>query len=353
MRDDATQKEPGAADREQVRRWVQDDFALDLLELTEVGHGADEAAELWRGVTAEGAAYAVKASSAGTPAGALVAAHLATIGLTGVAGPLQTRDGRRWSSRGRLRLSVVPWVPGDRALDGGMGPGHWVAYGALLAAVHACDVPSRLADALPCEDHRPDRIVAEARALDVSMRALVEAPDVDGGDGRTDRLVRELAHEWCAAADLVAALIAHTDRLGQELRPRDASVVICHGDPHLGNLLVAGEHDVWLVDWDDAVLAPLERDLMFVLGGVLAFAPVTPEQQSWFFDGYRPVDLDPARLAYHQCTRALEDLAGWAAQVFDARRNAEGERREALSIVRGVLSPTGIVRLAVGSAQVR
>jgi len=33
----------------------------------------------------------------------------------------------------------------------------------------------------------------------------------------------------------------------------------CHGDPHLGNLLIGADHDVWLIDWDDAFTAPRER----------------------------------------------------------------------------------------------
>jgi spectinomycin phosphotransferase len=139
------------------------------------------------------------------------------------------------------------------------------------------------------------------------------------------------------------------DRLGRELRTRHTPGVVCHGDPHLGNVLIGGDAAVWLIDWDDAVLAPRERDLMFVIAGVLAFAPVSPQEQSWFFDGYGDADIDPARLAYYRCTRALEDLADPAAQVLDVHGCAEADRANALSIVQGLLSPTGLVSLALSS----
>lgn len=87
---------------------------------------------------------------------------------------------------------------------------------------------------------------------------------------------------------------------------------------------------------------------MFV-GGVLAFAPVTPQEQSWFFAGYGPADLDPVRLAYYRCTRALEDLVDPALQVLEVDRYSASDRADALSIVRGVLSPTGLARLALSS----
>ena len=149
----------------------------------------------------------------------------------------------------------------------------------------------------------------------------------------------------------MSTLLEQADSLGRELRTRHTPGVVCHGDPHLGNVLIGGDDRVWLIDWDDAVLAPRERDLMFVIGGVLAFAPVSPEEQSWFFDGYGAADLDPARLAYYRCTRALEDLAYPAAQVVDVHRCTEAERADALSIVRGVLSPTGLVSLALSSVR--
>ena len=243
---------------------------------------------------------------------------------------------------------MVPWVAGGRALDGGMGDAHWQSYGALLAAVHAAPVPDDLAGVLPREDHLPDRVAAATRAVDALVDVGTAAP---ARGASSDPVVSALRREWRDASERVASLLDHADRLGRRLRPRETAPVICHGDPHLGNLLVADASDVWLVDWDDVVLAPPERDLMFVLGGVLAFAPVTDQQAGWFWRGYGAVDLDPERLAYHQCTRALDDVAGWAALALDVDAHSESARRDALSIVRGVLSPTGLVTIAERSVR--
>ncbi len=332
---------------ERLRGWVREDFGVDLSSIDGVGHGADEAAELWRGVSVDGAPYAVKLSGGGTPAGMIVSAYLAERGVPGVAGPVPTRDGRLWSEHEGRRLSVVPWVSDDRALSGGMSSQHWASYGALLAMVHATAVTDPLAKLLPREDHAHERVASTVRALDNRLHRSVDEPA--GVGGPTDHLARALAQEWCAAAGLVSTLLEQADDLGRELRTRQTPSEVCHGDPHLGNMLIGGDERVWLIDWDDAVLAPRERDLMFVIGGVLAFAPVSPQQQSWFFDGYGAADVDPTRLAYYRCTRALVDLADPAAQVLDVHRRPEPERADALSIVQGVLSPTGLVGLAMSS----
>jgi spectinomycin phosphotransferase len=336
-----------------LRDWVGEDFGIDLVSVDGVGYGADEAAQLWRGVSVDGAMYAVKLSGGGTPAGLVVSAHLAAHGVAGVVAPVPTRDGRLWSERDGRRLSVMPWVSEDRALGGGMTAEHWAAYGALLADVHATAVTDALVTQLPREDHTHDRVASAARAL---QRRLKETAHEPAGSGGNDHLVRALVAEWRTSAGLVTTLLEQADSLGRELRTREAPGVVCHGDPHLGNLLVGAVDRVWLIDWDDAVLAPRERDLMFAIGGVLAFAPVSPQEQSWFFDGYGAdgvgaADLDRTRLAYYRCTRALEDLVDPAAQVLDAHRSSESERADALSIVRGVLSPTGLVSLALSSVR--
>ena len=123
--------------------------------------------------------------------------------------------------------------------------------------------------------------------------------------------------------------------------------VLCHGDPHLGNVLL-GADTVWLVDWDDAVLGSRERDLILVVGGVLSSWAVTPEQRAWFTEGYGPLDVDPDRLLLHACLRALEDVVGFADRVLDTARFTREERTEAVEILTGVLSEYGIGRLLPG-----
>ncbi|MGC5022581.1 phosphotransferase [Micromonospora sp. DT47] len=318
---------------------VGEDFGIDLVSVEPVDLGADEAAELWCGGTADGARWAVKLSGGGTPAGLVASAWLAGRGVPGIAAPMTTRDGALWAGRDGRRLSVVPWVSDRRALDGGMAAAHWRAYGEVLAAVHATPVSDDVTRLLPADDHAHRPVAA---AVQETGRRVA------GPDGAADDVARDAAQAWRGAADLAAALLAEADALGAELRDRPVVPVVCHGDPHLGNLLLGAGAEVWLIDWDDAVLAPRERDLMFVTAGVLAFAPVTPLEQAAFFAGYGPVDPDPVRLAYHLTVRALDDISSWTAQALDPGY-ADAERVFALRIVRGLLSPVGLVTLAASA----
>ncbi|PWR04939.1 aminoglycoside phosphotransferase [Micromonospora acroterricola] len=303
--------------------------------MDEVTHGADQHARLWQARTADGAGYAVKLSGGGTPAGLVVTAHLAGQGVPGVPAPLPTRDGRLYADHAGRRLSVVPWVSDRRALDGPMTDAHWRAYGEVLAAVHAVPVTEELARLLPPGGAAYPRIVAATRAAAERLR------DPDPADA-AGPLVAELAAVWAAAADRVSTLVRGVER---HVADRPGPVVVCHGDPHLGNVLLGTDGQVWLIDWDDAVLAPPECDLMFVVGGVLAFAPITAEQEKTALAGYGRVDIDPVRLAWFLAVRALDDLSDWTRQALDPDASV-ADRAFALRIVRGLVSPVGLVTLA-------
>lgn len=88
---------------------------------------------------------------------------------------------------------------------------------------------------------------------------------------------------------------------------------------------------------------------MFVVAGVLAFAPVTKAQQGRSSSAMARTALAVARLAYYLCTRAVLDLVDWTSQACGAGRCSLDDRADALDIVRGLLSPTGLVSLAVRS----
>ncbi len=318
---------------ETVAEQVEVAYGLRLATLAEVAGGADAAATLWRGVTADGGAYAVKVSRARLDTGLAVTARLAAAGVAGVPAPVTTLDGRLWTELAGAQLSVVPWLAGRPAAEGGLDPAGWRAFGTLLAGVHRVPAP---AAGLPVEDYRP---VAAAAVRRLGTRLHAEpAP--------RDEVGRELVAAWRAAGDRIAALPDAAEELGARLRERPAPTVLCHGDAHAYNLLLADGGVLWLVDWDGAVLAPRERDLMFVVEGVLADALVTPAQQADFFAGYGDAAVDPTHLAYYRCTWALEDLAGFAHEILDDPDRTAAQREQALRCFRSLSTPSGIVSLA-------
>ncbi|WP_344238908.1 aminoglycoside phosphotransferase family protein [Kribbella hippodromi] len=319
-----------------LRKWLLGDFGLDVGEITSVGYGADVAARVWKVVTATNA-YAVKWSGAGTNTGHQVAAFLADSGVPGVPEMVRTVDGGLWSVHAKKRLTVVPWIEGVRAAESGLSEQQWGAYGRLIRRVHDAEPPHRLREALPKHSH----IDARMPAVEREVRTRLEAPEGD--------VQAELAAVWAEYGEVIDDLCTK--------RPQEpyGARVVCHGDPHLGNVLVGrsdpeggrprGGHaaagaELHLIDWDDVILAPREQDLMFMLGGMGDVGPGTVAQQDAFLAGYGPHELDDQAIHYYRHVRAYEDVIGWSHQAITGPDEAY-----ALEVTKGILT-TGLAALA-------
>jgi spectinomycin phosphotransferase len=306
-----------------LRRWLFEDFGLDVVELSPVAHGADVSAQVWKASTATNT-YAVKWSGAGTNTGHQVAAFLADSGLAGVPELIRTTEGGLWTFHGKKkRLTVTPWIDGVRAADTGLTVEQWTSYGVLLRRVHEAELPHRLRDALP--KHSP--IDARLSKTVGDLQTRLTAPETE--------LEEELAAVWAEYDDTITTLLTRTPP--EPAGPR----VVCHADPHLGNVLI--NDGLHLIDWDDVLLAPREQDLMFMLGGMGDVGPSTPAQTEAFLTGYGPHTIDHDAIQYYRHIRAREDVISWSDQVITGPDNAY-----ALSVVKDILAH-GLARLAVSA----
>ena len=130
--------------------------------------------------------------------------------------------------------------------------------------------------------------------------------------------------------------------LGEEARSHAHPGVICHADIHAWNVLVAPSGDFAIVDWNETVLAPRERDLMFVDGG-----PGGKDQDAdSFFSGYGVVEVDPVVLAYYRYEWVVQELADFGRRAR-SRDLGDATRSEALGFLRIIFEPGQVVEGAL------
>ena len=73
---------------------------------------------------------------------------------------------------------------------------------------------------------------------------------------------------WLTKRDEIQGMVEHAEQLAQTLQKRAVEPVVCHSDLHGRNVLVGTDNEVAIVDWDEPIPAPKERDLMFIGGGI-------------------------------------------------------------------------------------
>jgi len=148
----------------------------------------------------------------------------------------------------RYTIAVFPFLDGRRLGRFAIPESERVRVVELLARLHR----AKPSDSVP---RRPTGN-PQLAAIDVALRELQSHWDA-GPYGET-------ARTWLrrSAAALARMRAEHARLLeGAGSRPR----VVTHGEPHAGNLLLAGR-ELSLVDWDTVAMAPPERDLWLAAG---------------------------------------------------------------------------------------
>lgn len=208
---------------------------------------------------------------------------------------LPTRQGDLWAEKASFYLAVYPYLPGHNAMDVPLDNKNWQKIGAFFAGLHSAGKIPRLSDFLKVEKFNSD---CQQIAPEVLNEALYK--NHEGVALVLEKFIREKAAE-------IARIIERTRQLGQTLREKQPEMVLCHGDPNTSNIFVTETGDLYVLDWDEVMLAPPERDLMFF------------ENEKNFWQGYDPtgqVKPDRTILAYYRYEWVVQELADFGEQVF-------------------------------------
>ena len=313
-------------------------YGLAVTDLAFLPLGHDSSAWVYRVVTPGDRAYFLKVRArVSNEAGLLVPRHLHDRGIARVVAPLPATTGALWAEADGHALILYPFVAGVTGMEHGMTDRQWIDYGALLRQVHATAITPELARVLPRETFTPaggDTV----RQLDARVAALSVANPEE----------RALAALWQARRAEIQTLLARADDLGRRLARTAPDLVLCHADIHTANVLLDAGGQVWIVDWDETVLAPRERDLMFVVGGI-SRRLVGPRQEALFFQGYGATAVDPLALAYYRYAWAVSDIGAYGAEVFFRPDFGPVTRRAAVEAFGSLFADGAIVALAFAS----
>jgi spectinomycin phosphotransferase len=288
--------------------------------------GDDARAWSFRVVTGDGGRRFLKVRRGPVdPAVVVVPRFLRDHSLAQVVAAIPAGDGSPWRRLGGFTLLLYPWVDGVPAMEQGLTGRQWAELGGFVAALHRARLPADLAATVARESFVPWG-AGPVRALD---RRIGRARPDDPLGGELDGL-------WRAHRDEIRFAADRAERLGRVVAAARPRLVLCHADLHTANLLVDAGGRLFVVDWDGVQFAPAERDLLVVATG---------EERARFFDGYGPVTLDPAVLAYFRWEWVVQELADYGGRVLEGRLG-EDTRRHAVEEFRRLFAPGDVVEAA-------
>jgi len=264
---------------------------------------------------------------------ATVPAYLHSRGFSRIMAPIPTTSNQLWVHADGFDWMLYPFFEGKNAFESPLSWAQWIALGEVMREVHTAILPPQLARRVPRESYSP-RYRAIVKALD----SQVELRSFD------DPLAAELAAFWTSKRGDIRAVLERAEQLAQPMHQQGASFVLCHSDLHAGNVLVGADDQLTIVDWDNPILAPKERDLMFVGAGVGGSWNESRERE-WFFTGYGPAEIDSLAIAFYRYERIVVDIAEYGRRIFDV----QGTPREQQSDLQKLMSafvPNNVIDMA-------
>lgn len=302
-------REPLEISEERLRACLQDQYGLISVTLEYLPLGKDYNAGVYRVVSEQGSIYLLKATSRSLyEPRCLVPRFLNDQGITSVVAPVATRSGTLWTKVEDWTVVVYPWISGESSFTG-MTDGQWKDLGAIFKQIHEIVLPpfgfeSLLKETFDAEVYTRWIHTFEARHLHAQY---------DGDD-----LSRALRASWVRNQPTIRAGVAYLEKLAQVLRSRSLPYVVCHADLHPANLLRDSSGRVFVIDWDEVMLAPKERDFIFIW---------EPRADA-FWIGYEQREIDWVALTYYCWERVIQDVIECAKDVCLRGDLAEETRAE-------------------------
>ena len=324
MRDD-----PGL-DLDSITACLNAQYDLRVRSVTFLPLGYDLNAAVYKVIAEEGTAYFLKIRFGSVhESELLVPWALAERGIRNVLAPLQTRSRDLWCSCEECSLVLYPFIAGKNAMAVGMGDDQWREFGSTLQAVHSSGLEEDLRGRLPIET-----FALPSSALVRHILELTQTTEFENA------VAARFAAFWREHATRIDEMVARAEALGRRLQSRSFDHVLCHADIHAANILVHGDGRISLIDWDGPMIAPRERDLLFVVGSRIARV-VEPREEELFFAGYGRVDIDPEALIYYRYERIVQDLGEIGRSVLLDPNPSDRMRAEEFRLAKSFFAPGG------------
>lgn len=251
---------------------------------------------------------------------------LAEKGTREVLAPIKTNTEELWIEEEDSSLTLYPFVDGKTGRKAGMSDEQWRQFGSALKRIHSIKLPDSQSKKVTSETFIPTstHLVMDLHSKVKDMRY-------------EESLRKELALFWHERHEEIGRIIERTEELGRQTKTSDLDFVLCHTDIHTDNILLSDQGQLFIIDWDDPLLAPKERDLMFFVG---------KEKEQLFFDGYGKIEIDLTAIAYYCYALVVQEIGDYGKQVFLSNEVEEKTRQAGVQEFIELFDAGGVVESA-------
>ena len=327
---------------ENIVACLQAEYGLRITQIAFLPLGGNLCTAVYRAVAEDGTPYFCKLRcSEFEEISVELPRFLSEQGIDQIIPPLPSKTGRLWAQLDAFHVILYPFVEGTSGFEHKLTEHQWANFGAALQRIHTLSLPPVLSRKMGRETYSP-----ESREI---CREVLQRLESDSFD---DPIMAGLAAFLLPKRETVLDFIGQAERLSRVLASRSMGMVLCHSDIHPGNLFIDKHGALFIVDWDSPLLAPKERDLMFIGGGQGYVGVNDQEEEAYFYRYYDESGVDPLAMAYYRYERNLYDLSVECPRIFSETLNAQ-DRARSLEIVTWLFLPGSSIDMAHKSGRLQ
>jgi len=228
-------------------------------------------------------------------------------------------------------------VEGGNGAEAKLSDDHWVRFGAAIKALHTADIPFSIT-----KDVQRETFSSKWRE---SLKAFIGT--IENQEFKEPVAAKAVAFLKLMSSQILR-MVKETEDLALTIQKQPSEYVLCHGDMHGWNLIVSQNENLFIVDWDTLILAPKERDLMFVGAGIWDSGRSPPEDEELFYQGYGETEVSRDGIAYYRFERVIQDIAEYCEHIFSCDDNDDG-RLQCFEYLKSNFLPGGTIERAYES----
>jgi spectinomycin phosphotransferase len=314
---------------------IRQEYGLRIVQLVFLPLGGDLCTAVYRVVEEDGTPFFCKLRCADFEEISVeLPQFLSGQGIAEIIPPLVTNAGHLWAELGKYKIILYPFIEGTSGFEIKLTADQWTAFGTALKRVHTISVP-------PAISRKIQRESFSSEWRD-QCRNVIKRLDEETFD---DPITAGFAAFVQPKRETFIDLLERAERLAETLVSRTIEFVLCHTDIHPGNLFIESKGTLYIVDWDYPMLAPKERDLMFIGGGQGYKDCSEQEEEMHFYQNYGETTIDLDAMAYYRCERNIIDLCVESGRIFSSTLSDQ-DRAQSLEIVTWLFLPGGSIDMA-------
>jgi len=299
-------------------RTIETKYNIEITHLEQLFLGADKDTFAYKIFVKNGTCYFLKIRTGDFNEASIIIPYLLYKKTGGhIIPPIKTIDDRLYIKTPEFTIILYPFIQGKSGKEIDLSAEQWIEFGKTLRIIHSFTELQLQKSKFSFQIENIPREKFDEIWLTRLEKIMDELDTVQTGNQIVENFINMLE----ARRPIITEMMQRAGKLLNEINDYETDYCmaikycLCHADIHAANILIT-ENDFYIVDWDTMIMAPKERDLMFIGGGV-AGKWNTQNETDLFYRGYGECEkINRKILDYYRYIRIIEDIVVYWDQFF-------------------------------------